>query len=287
MKGMSFDYTEIIDFLPDATFVIDSRGVVVAWNRAIEVMTGVAAAEILGKGDFSYAVPFYGKPRPILIDLVENRNPQLRKHYDVKVIDQKTLHAEAFVASAYGGKGAYLSGLAAPLYDKVGNYVGAVESIRDISDQKQVEETLRQRTNMLEETITALKVLLRESAEAKEELEKKVLANVKELILPFINELESTLTEKSQKVYLETIKINLSEITSSFSKKLSSQYQGLTPREIQVADFIRQGKSNKEIAYLLKLSTSAVDFHRRNLRKQLAIKGKKTNLRSFILTNVG
>jgi PAS domain S-box-containing protein len=284
---MSFDYTEIIDFLPDATFVIDNSGVVVAWNRAIEEMTGVSAAEMVGKGDFVYAVPFYGKQRPILIDLVENRNPQLRKHYDVKVIDQKTLHAEAFVASAYGGKGAYLSGLAAPLYDNDGNYVGAVESIRDISDQKQVEETLRQRTIMLEETITALKVLLRESAEAKEELEKKVLANVKELILPFITELESTLTEKSQRVYLETIKTNLLEITSSFSKKLSSLYHGLTPREIQIADFIRQGKSNKEMAYLLKISSSAVDFHRRNLRKKLEIKGKKINLRSFLLSHVG
>jgi len=284
---MSFDYTEIIDFLPDATFVIDRRGVVVAWNRAIEKMTGVAAAKIVGKGDFAYAVPFYGKRRPILIDMVEDKNPQLRKHYDVNVIDQKTIHAVAFVASAYGGKGAYLSGLAAPLYDKAGNYVGAVESIRDISDQKQVEETLRQRTIMLEETITALKVLLRESAEAKEELEMKVLENVKELILPFINELGSTLTEKSQMVYLETIKTNLSEITSSFSKKLSSLYHGLTPREIQIADFIRQGKSNKEMAYLLKISASAVDFHRRNLRRKLAIKGQKINLRSFLLTNVG
>jgi DNA-binding CsgD family transcriptional regulator len=284
---MSFDYTEIIDFLPDATFVIDNRGVVVAWNRAIEKMTGVSAAEMVGKGNFVYAVPFYGKPRPILVDMVENKNPQLRKHYDVKVIDKNTLHAVAFVASAYGGKGAYLSGLAAPLYDKEGNYMGAVESIRDISDQKQVEETLRQRTNMLEETITALKVLLRESAEAKEELEEKVLANVKELIFPFIIELESTLNEKSQKVYLDTIKKNLSEITSSFTKKLSSLYDGLTPREIQIADFIRQGKSNKEMAYLLKISVSSVDFHRRNLRKKLGIKGKKINLHSFLLSHVG
>jgi len=70
---MPFDYTEIIDFLPDATFVIDNSGVVVAWNRAIEKMTGVTAAEIVGKGDFAYAVPFYGKQRPILIDLVERK----------------------------------------------------------------------------------------------------------------------------------------------------------------------------------------------------------------------
>src|SRR5210317_2531182 len=121
---MPFDYTEIIDFLPDATFVIDGNGVVVAWNRAIEKMTSVAACEIVGKGDFAYAIPFYGKQRPILIDMVENRNPQLRKHYNVKVTDKNTLHAVAFVSSAYGGKGAYLSGLAAPLYDREGNYMG-------------------------------------------------------------------------------------------------------------------------------------------------------------------
>jgi len=284
---MSFDFTEIINFLPDGTFVIDQQGVVVAWNRAMEKMTGVLAKDILGKGEYAYAIPFYGKPRPILIDLVEDQNPHLKTHYDVRMVDKHILHAQAFVASAYGGKGAYLSGLAASLFDQSGNYVGAVESIRDISDQQQVEETLRQRTNTLEETNTALKVLLRESAEAKEDLERKVLANVKELVLPFVNELEITLTDKTQKLYLQTIKNNLHEITSSFTKKLSSQYMELTPREIQIADFIRQGKSNKEMAYLLKISVSAIEFHRRNLRQKLNIKGKKTNLRSFLLGQVG
>ena len=95
------------------------------------------------------------------------------------------------------------------------------------------------------------------------------------------------MTEKSQRVYLKTIKTNLSEITSSFTKKLSSQYHGLTPREIQIADFVRQGKSNKEMAYLLKISVPAIDFHRRNLREKLDIKGKKINLRSFLLSHIG
>ena len=280
---MPIDFTEIIDFLPDGTFVIDQHGVVVAWNSAIAQMTGVTADQIVGKGDYVYAVPFYGKPRPILIDLVGGRHEHLHGHYDVRLVGGSTLHAEAFVPSAYGGKGAYLSGLAAPLVDRDGVYVGAVESIRDISDQKQVEETLRQRTILLEESNTALKVLLRESGEAKEELEQRVLANVKDLVLPYLSELEATLTEESQYLYLETIKANLSEITQSFSRKLSSKFLGLTPREIQIADFIRQGKANKEMACLLKVSVSAIDFHRRNLRRKLGIKGSKTNLRSFLL----
>lgn len=284
---MSINYTEIIDFLPDGTFVIDRQGIVVAWNRAIEKMTGVPAGDILGMGDYEYAIPFYGKRRPILIDLVEGQHPNLRAHYDVKMVDKHTLLAEAFVAPAYGGKGAYLSGLAAPLFDADNNFVGAVESIRDISDQKQVEETLRRRTSKIEEINTALKVLLRESAEAKEELERKVLSNVKELVMPFIDELESTLENKNQKILLQTIRVNLHEVTSSFARKLSSQYMGLTPREIQIADFIRQGKSNKEMAYLLKVSVSVIDFHRRNLRQKLGIKGQKVNLRSFLLTHAG
>ena len=68
VRAVSFDFTEIIDFLPDGTFVIDRYGVVVAWNRAMAQMTGVQAADIVGHGDYIYAVPFYGKPRPILID---------------------------------------------------------------------------------------------------------------------------------------------------------------------------------------------------------------------------
>jgi len=61
---------DIIEFLPDATFVIDSNSRVIAWNRAMEKITGLAKQEILGKGDYLYAVPFYGEPKPILIDFV-------------------------------------------------------------------------------------------------------------------------------------------------------------------------------------------------------------------------
>jgi len=63
---------DIIDFLPDATFVINRDGIVIAWNRAIEKMTGVKAADILGRGNYDYALPFHGERRPMLIDLVLN-----------------------------------------------------------------------------------------------------------------------------------------------------------------------------------------------------------------------
>lgn len=72
---------DIIDFLPDPTFVIDSDKKVIAWNRAIEEMTGVRKEEIIGKGDYAYAVPFYGKPRPVLIDLIYSDDRETELQY--------------------------------------------------------------------------------------------------------------------------------------------------------------------------------------------------------------
>ena len=70
LKESQQQLTDIINFLPDATLVIDKEGTVIAWNRAIEEMTGVKAEGMLGKGNYEYALPFYGERRPVLIDLV-------------------------------------------------------------------------------------------------------------------------------------------------------------------------------------------------------------------------
>ena len=73
MKDSERLLADIINFLPDATLVIDKEGRVIAWNRAIEALTGIPAEEILGKGGYEYALPFYGARRPILIDLKEQK----------------------------------------------------------------------------------------------------------------------------------------------------------------------------------------------------------------------
>ena len=65
---------KIVEVLPDATFVIDRDKKVIAWNRALEEMTNVRKEDVLGRGDYHYAVPFYGEKRPILIDLIGKRD---------------------------------------------------------------------------------------------------------------------------------------------------------------------------------------------------------------------
>ncbi|MCE5333099.1 MAG: PAS domain S-box protein [Desulfobacteraceae bacterium] len=133
----------IIDFLPDATFVIDTEGKVIAWNRAIEEMTGIKASEVLGKGDYEYALPFYGERRPILIDMVSRPPDDMETRYAKTERKGAVLSGEAYMPVLRGG-GTYLFGKASILKDSRGNVIGAIESIRDMSERRRMEEALTQ-----------------------------------------------------------------------------------------------------------------------------------------------
>jgi PAS domain S-box-containing protein len=132
---------DIINFLPDATFAIDRSGHIIAWNHAIEEMTGVPAAEMLGKGDFEYAVPFYGKRRPILIDLIYESDEVIARNYAQIVHERDNLIAETSLVSPKGHE-VTLMVKASPLYNRQGEVIGAIESIRDITEMKKAVERL-------------------------------------------------------------------------------------------------------------------------------------------------
>ncbi|MEN6610149.1 MAG: PAS domain-containing sensor histidine kinase, partial [Methanoregulaceae archaeon] len=149
LKSSERQLTDILNFLPDATFAIDRLGKVIAWNHAIEQMTGIRAADILGKGDYEYAVPFYGDRRPVLIDLVSEELWKIGDRYTNVKREGDILVAEAFVPGTYQGKGADLWGIATPLYDTSGNVTGAIESIRDVRDRRMAEDALSQATKKL------------------------------------------------------------------------------------------------------------------------------------------
>jgi diguanylate cyclase (GGDEF)-like protein/PAS domain S-box-containing protein len=137
---------EIIEFLPDATFVIDCAGKVIAWNKSMEEMTGIPKAEMIGRGDYDYALPFYGKRRPILIDLALMPSSEFEKYkqeYEVIAWRGDTLYSETYVPKTYGGRGAYLWASAAKLRDAAGNVIGAIETIRNITERKRFEEQLK------------------------------------------------------------------------------------------------------------------------------------------------
>jgi PAS domain S-box-containing protein len=131
----------MIQFLPDATFVIDTAGTVVAWNRAMEEMTGIPASAMIGRGSYEYALPFYGERRPILIDLALNSDDVLLERYTNVQRIGATLEGETVLARPQGRE-RILWGRASPLYDPDGRTTGAIESIRDVTDQRHAEKAL-------------------------------------------------------------------------------------------------------------------------------------------------
>ncbi|MDD5141988.1 response regulator [Methanoregula sp.] len=144
LKDSEQKLASIIDFLPDATFAINTDGKVIAWNKAIETMTGVKAAEMLGRGRYEYAIPFYSDRRPMLIDLVLSPDNSFEsKHYLDPCHTGITLTAESVLEHPKNGR-THIWGKASRLYDQDGNISGAIESIRDITEQRKVDQTLRE-----------------------------------------------------------------------------------------------------------------------------------------------
>jgi signal transduction histidine kinase/ActR/RegA family two-component response regulator len=137
--------TDIIKFLPYATLAIDKEKRIIIWNKAIEKMTGVPAAEMIGKGDYAYSIPFYGEARPQLMDLILMDHGDAAARYPNVVREDDSLTVEVFCNALYNNKGAWVSVKASPLHDHSGNIIGAIESIRDITERKRTEEALEKR----------------------------------------------------------------------------------------------------------------------------------------------
>jgi PAS domain S-box-containing protein len=141
LKDSEQQLSGIINFLPDATFAIDRDGRVIAWNHAIEEMTGIPASDMVGKGDHEYALPFYGDRRPMLIDLLSAPDSEIARYYS-QFVHRKTSIVTADAIHLPAKPGLVLMASAGLLFDRNGGVAGAIESIRDVSDLKNVENDL-------------------------------------------------------------------------------------------------------------------------------------------------
>ncbi len=166
----------------------------------------------------------------------------------------------------------------------------------DITERKRADEALqdtlnllesrvRERTIELEEINTALRVLLKKGEQDQKNLEEILQSNVNQLVMPFLHKLRTTLANKEFNLsYLNILEANLANIVSPFINQLSASFKNLTPREIQIAELIKQGKRSKEIAEFLGVSVGTVITHRNNIRKKLNLKSKGVNLTSHLLS---
>jgi PAS domain S-box-containing protein len=413
-------FADIINFLPDATFAVDLEGRVIAWNRAMEQLTDVSGDDMIGKGEYEYAIPFYKNRRPLLLDVLLKSKPTEMKKYRHAHWEEGALYYETDEAIEVGNKKRYLWSKASLIYDHNSQVIGAIQTIRDVTEHREMDltmsdserkfrtlfesandaimmldkksffdcnqktlelygcstkeefvkyhpgdlspsfqpdgdasvakanhfievalekgahsftwihkkmdgtlfpaevllsrfdlggrqvvqavvrditervqselalkrskEELEVKSAYLEEANTALKVLLRRREEDKSDLQGDVLANMRTLVHPYIERLKQTVVGAEQQAYLQVLESNLNNIISPFLRNITLAHFNLTGREIQIANLVKEGKTNKEISEMLNLSVRSVEFHRDNIRKKMKLDHRKANLRVYLLS---
>jgi PAS domain S-box-containing protein len=279
-------FRSFMDNSPTIAWMKDEQGRHVYLSKTYEDRFGVKQADWQGKTDFELW------PREVAEEFWKNDQIVFNSGQSIDIMEK--------TPDANGGT-VYWWNFKFLCKDMKGRkYVGGVGV--DITSRKKAEEELiKHREHLetlvkdrtaelenkrasLEELNTALKILLRQREKDKDELEEKVLANIKELVMPYIQRLKKSPLNNKEANYVDILESNLMNIISPFSNKLSSKYLNLTPTEIQVANLIKEGKTTKEIAEMLNISPGTVEFHRRNIRIKFNLKSKKDNLRTYLLT---
>jgi PAS domain S-box-containing protein len=261
----------LLDASPEVAFLIDTRGNLLAVNKAFCLRFGKTAEELQGKKVLDLIPSAIGKTQKILgIEVIRN----------AKLIRHKAKIAGLLVENSI-----------CPVLNSKGEVVQLAVFSRDITREEEMKLALRERekklkskSKTLEELNVALKVLLEKRTQDKEELEERVVSNIKLLVEPYLKKLDGSGFTEKQSAYLDILKSHLNDIASPLARKLSSDQYSLTPKEMNVAMLIKEGKTTKEIAELMHSSMRSVEFHRENLRKKLDLTNKKSNLRSRLLT---
>ncbi len=288
-------YREIVEDTVDLIITVDQNGLIVFANYMANRIFGLPQSDIIGMHISKCIHP--------------DDKDYTRRYVDEAVAKHATKGTfENRQISHQTGEIRHLLWTSNFHYDSDGNLTGVTSIARDITMRRKMEEALKkahddlgrrvkertkelekaneelhEKTNSLEELNTALKIILDRREKDKEENGEKILLNVKELLLPYISKLKVGHLNENQKNYIGLLESGLLEIISPFAQKLTSRYMHVTPRELQVGNFVKQGKTSKEIADILNTTERTVVAHRANLRKKLGL-DKRSNLRTYLLS---
>ncbi|WP_462323887.1 EAL domain-containing protein [Desulfoplanes sp.] len=133
---------QIIDFLPDATFVLDASHRVIAWNKAMEKLTSVPKSTIIGKKGSS--VPDLAPYTPFLAECLDLEESELARSYPSLQRNDQGINAEEYIPESYGGRGSFVWFTATRLLDEQTKVPATIQCIRDISAFKKTELALKQ-----------------------------------------------------------------------------------------------------------------------------------------------
>ncbi len=269
--GARGEWERTFDVIPDPISILDRQHRIVWVNKTMANRLGITPEEAVGLTCYECV---HGMEKPLSFCPHTKLLADGKEH--MVEVHEKRLGGDFIVSVS-------------PLHDAEGRVIASIHVARDITERKRTEEALRkkkaeltEKSRHLEEVNTALKVLLKRRENDKIELGENLLANVRELVLPYLEKLKKSQSESHQMTLVGILESNLGDIVSPFATKLSSRYLNLTPTEIQVASLIRDGRTTKEIGALLHLSANTIMSHRYHIRGKLGLKNKKANLRSYL-----
>jgi PAS domain S-box-containing protein len=270
-------YQNILLNIEDGYFELDLAGNMIFFNPSLCRISGYSTRELVDMNNRDYTTPETARRMfKTFHNIYQTGKP-------LKITDYEIIRKD--------GTTRILEVSASLMRNSSGQPIGFRGIARDVTDRKQTEEALKRRerelgikTRYLQEANTALKVLLQHREDDNTNLQADILGNIKELITPHIDELRKSLATKEQLSRLHVIETNLNNIISPFLRNMTMKYSNLTPKEIQVANLVKEGKTTKEIAMLLHLSPRSIEFHRDNIRKKFDLRKKKVNLQSYLHT---
>jgi PAS domain S-box-containing protein len=243
-------------------------------NPCIEKLFNVSSKDILGK-----------KNEDLFLRDVE---PDIREN-DRKVLDGDIVEGE--YSRFINGSPMTFHVIKVPMRDSAGKVTGLCGIARDITERKRFEEQLlakeselAHQARYLEEMNITLKVLLDSREKEKKQAQETIVSGARKSIYPYLEKIESSNLDDENRTYLSILKANLDELLSPYINPLSQHNLNFTPTEMRIADLIRQGKSTKEIATMIKVSDFAISFHRSNIRKKCGLLKAKKNLSAYLNT---
>ncbi len=307
-------YRSLLESSPDPVVVYDIEGRATHVNPAFERTFGFVREELLGKPIEFVPEEHLPETRAAIESMLSGHTIQLfetkRSTKDGRILDvQISSRLYNDRDGKPGGNIVILRDISAAkkVEEELRQYRDQLEELvaertaelaqtnarlaREVEDRKRVEKKLRKRevelkaqSHHLVEVNTALRVLLKQREDDKKELSDNVLANVKELIGPYLERLKKSRLSTDQVTLVSILESNLNNIITPFISQFAARNINLTPTEIRVANLVKEGKTNKEIAALLCLSKNTILFHRYNIRKKLGIKNKKINLQAHLMS---
>ena len=155
------------------------------------------------------------------------------------------------------------------------------ERISNAVKRIRAEEELGIEKIALENKNIALKEVLKKVHEEKREIATRVQANVDKIIMPIFSLLEKNANCNDISV-LKLLKKNLEDVTSPFTNAISKEFVSLSPVEIQICNYIKNGFSTKDIAQLRGIAVATVSRHREHIREKLKLKNKNINLVTYL-----